>query len=183
MRGWRRSLPIDPDPTPQPCQAAAARTPEPGGGVTLVLGQGIEIRGSLSSTEDLRIDGTVDGEVSAPGHRVIVGVGGRVAADVRAKSVVVRGFVAGDIVAEDRVEVLPTGSVLGDIQASRVILTEGATFHGAINRGAKPPGARSTVAAAPVPPTTPPTKPPVAPPAPAAGRRIGPPLWTWDEAS
>lgn len=119
--------PIDAPKPATPVQTPPAR-------VTPTLGHGFAVRGEIVSHEDLDIDGTVRGRIVLDGHRVTVGVDGRVTADVRAGEVVIHGRVDGSVVAEDRVEILPTGSVQGDIHAPQVVLADGATCNGRINR-------------------------------------------------
>jgi cytoskeletal protein CcmA (bactofilin family) len=125
----------------------------------LTLGRRLEVKGDVVASADLRIEGTVAGRIMVGEHKVIVGVQGRVAADVHAKNVVVRGQVDGSVVADDKVEVLPTGTVRGDIHARRVVLAEGSTFNGKINKApqatSEPARPREVVRPAAVPPPSP----------------------------
>ena len=111
------------------------------------FGRTVHIKGDLHAREDIRIEGTVEGNVCVEEHCVAIGESGRIQADVRARSVTVEGQVIGNISAEDRVEVGATGSVLGDIRAGRVVLAEGARFKGSIDMGTVPSGVEEAVAA------------------------------------
>ena len=97
------------------------------------IGKSIEIKGELTGNEDLTIEGKVDGKISLKGHHLTVGANGRIKGEVRAKAVVVVGEMNGNIVADDKVELAATGSMLGDIQAPRVVLADGARFKGSID--------------------------------------------------
>jgi len=102
------------------------------------IGQSVQIEGELTGQEDLIIDGKVDGKIVLEGHHLVVGPNGRIHAEVHAKSVQVSGEVSGNIVADDKVEISPSGSVLGDITAPRVALADGSSFKGSIDMGSKP---------------------------------------------
>ena len=101
------------------------------------IGQSVQIEGELTGQEDLIIDGKIDGKIVLNGHHLTVGPNGRIRADVHAKSVEVNGEVSGNIVADDKVEISPTGSVQGDITAPRVALADGSSFKGSIDMGGK----------------------------------------------
>ena len=75
----------------------------------------------------------MDGGVSNPSHRVIVGKSGRVKADVSARIIEVEGSVVGDLNGSERVVVAATGKVRGNIKAPRVSLENGAQFKGSID--------------------------------------------------
>jgi cytoskeletal protein CcmA (bactofilin family) len=97
------------------------------------IGQSIQVKGELTGSEDLIIDGQVDGKIHLEEHNLTVGANGRITADIKAKGVVVLGQVNGNITATDRIEITPSGSVQGDLRAQRVALADGATFRGAID--------------------------------------------------
>ncbi len=99
------------------------------------IGHGMRITGELTGDEDVVIDGTVEGTISLSQNCVTIGPAGRVQAEIRAQSVRVEGRVVGNITAHGRVEITPTGSILGDIRAGRVVLAEGARFKGSIDMG------------------------------------------------
>jgi cytoskeletal protein CcmA (bactofilin family) len=109
----------------------------PSSGTPATIGQSVQIDGELTGQEDLIIDGKIEGKVVLEGYHLTVGPNGRISAEVRAKSVLVNGEVAGNIVADDKVEISPTGSVLGDITAPRVALADGSSFKGSIDMSNK----------------------------------------------
>ena len=109
------------------------------------IGKSLHIKGELSGNEDLAIDGRVEGKISLNGQSVTIGPNGHVVAEIQAKSVIVGGQMKGNILADDRVEIAATGSMLGDVRAPRVVLADGARFKGSIDMDGK--GApRATVA-------------------------------------
>jgi cytoskeletal protein CcmA (bactofilin family) len=143
----------EPEPEGSPAATAAAQpSPEPERARerTMVdkvvnIGQSIHIKGELTGNEDITIEGRVEGKIILKDHNLTVGANGRIAAEIHAKAVLVVGEVVGNISADDKVEVAPTGSMKGDILAPRVVLADGARFKGSIDmerKGAQPmPGA------------------------------------------
>lgn len=115
------------------------------------IGKSLHIKGELSGSEDLTIDGKVEGKITLHGQHVTIGPNGHVTAEIQAKSVVVGGQMKGNIIADDRVEVVATGAMLGDVRAPRVILADGARFKGSIDMDGKsaPTTAKAPGAAAP----------------------------------
>ena len=111
------------------------------------IGKSLEIKGELTGSENLTIEGKVDGRIVLHGHDVTIGPDGRVNAEVHARSVVVGGSVRGNITAGDKVELVATGSMVGDIRAPRVVLADGARFKGSIDMDGKPAAAAKPVAA------------------------------------
>ena len=106
------------------------------------IGKSVVIKGELSGSEDLYVDGTVDGTVELATHRFIVGPSGQVRAGVNAKGVVIEGKLEGNIQAGERVELRKSASVTGNIAAPRIAIEEGAYFKGKIDvrRDAKQEG-------------------------------------------
>ena len=135
----------EPDPVPAPIVRAPVHPdPEPARERIMVdkivnIGQSIQIKGELTGNEDLTIEGKVDGKVFLKDHNLTVGSNGRITAEIHAKTVVVVGEVVGNITADDKVEVAPTGSMKGDIIAPRVVLADGARFKGSIDMDRKTP--------------------------------------------
>lgn len=101
------------------------------------IGQSVEIKGTLTGNEDLTIEGMVDGKILVKDHSLTIGANGRISAEVHAKTVVVVGQVVGNITADDKVEIAPSGSVEGDIRAPRVAIADGAKFKGSIDMDRK----------------------------------------------
>jgi cytoskeletal protein CcmA (bactofilin family) len=96
------------------------------------LGSSLHIKGHITGTEDLQIDGKVDGPVSLNGHQLTVGPAAVLTSEVRAGEVVVYGKVVGNLYARDRVDVKTDGSVIGDISTARISIEDGAHFKGRI---------------------------------------------------
>jgi cytoskeletal protein CcmA (bactofilin family) len=96
------------------------------------LGEGLHVKGEITGTEDLLIDGTVEGLVQLDGRKLTVGVTAKVTADVIAREVVVYGSVKGNLRAKDRVEIKNDGSVSGDLTTARIMIEDGAYFKGSV---------------------------------------------------
>ncbi len=101
------------------------------------IGQSVQIKGQLTGSEDLTIEGMVDGKIVVNDHALTIGANGKISAEVHAKTVVVVGQVVGNITADDKVEIASTGSVEGDIRAPRVAILDGARFKGSIDMNRK----------------------------------------------
>lgn len=97
------------------------------------IGKSVLIKGELSGSEDLYLDGEVEGRIELRGHSLTVGPNGRVHANIQASQTVVHGKVEGNIVATDRVDLKKSASVTGDIVTARIIVEDGAFFKGGID--------------------------------------------------
>jgi cytoskeletal protein CcmA (bactofilin family) len=97
------------------------------------IGKSIVINGELSGSEDLTIEGRVDGKIELKDHVLTVGSNGRIKAQVSAKAIVVLGHVTGNLSATEKVDIKDTGSVEGDIVAPRVAIADGSHFKGSID--------------------------------------------------
>ena len=108
------------------------------------IGKSVIIKGELSGSEDLTIEGQVEGKIELNNNVLTIGTNAKIKAQVFAKTIVVLGEVTGNITASEKVDIRDNGSVDGDITSPKVAIAEGAHFRGAIdmNRG-------GTVAAAP----------------------------------
>ncbi len=119
------------------------------------IGKSVVVKGELSGSEDLTIDGTVDGTIELKQNVLTIGPSGKIKAQIVAKAVVIQGAVQGNITATERVDVRDTGSVDGDVVAPRVAIADGAHFRGSIDMqraGQSKPEAKT---AAPTTSTTP----------------------------
>jgi cytoskeletal protein CcmA (bactofilin family) len=96
------------------------------------LGSSLQIKGQITGTEDLQIDGKVDGPISLRGHELIVGSTAQLTSEIHARQVIVYGKVIGNLHARDRVDVKSDGSVIGDISTARISIEDGAQFKGRI---------------------------------------------------
>lgn len=128
------SAPVTPAPTPR-APDPVVRSSEHLRGSTDVatIGKSVVVKGELSGSEDLIVDGEVEGNISLRGQTCTVGPNGRVRANIEARNVVVHGKVNGDIHASERVELRKTASLAGDISTARISIDDGAFFKGGID--------------------------------------------------
>ena len=96
------------------------------------LGSSLQIKGEVIGSEDLQIDGIVDGPVSLDGHVLTIGSTAQLKSEIRAGEVVVGGKVVGNVHARGRVEIKQDGSITGDIACARISIEDGAHFKGRI---------------------------------------------------
>jgi cytoskeletal protein CcmA (bactofilin family) len=97
------------------------------------IGKSLVIKGELSCSEELYVDGEVEGVIDPKGNRLTIGPNGRVKANVCAKAVIVHGRLEGNIQVTDRVDLKQSAVVTGDIAAQRISIDEGAYFKGRVN--------------------------------------------------
>ena len=97
------------------------------------IGKSLVIKGEVTGSESLYIDGRVEGSINLNGHRVTVGRNGVVNANINAREVVVQGKLKGNITASDRVDIRNEGSLSGDVIAQRISIEDGAFFKGGID--------------------------------------------------
>ena len=97
------------------------------------IGKSLRIKGELRGSEDMYIDGKVEGSIELRDHQLTVGPTGEVQANVNAKKVIILGSVKGNIHAVDSVDVQKSGSLVGDIVVAGVVIAEGAYFKGSID--------------------------------------------------
>lgn len=100
---------------------------------TVSIGKSIVIKGEVSGSEDLTIEGQVEGKIELRDHVLSVGESGRVQAHIVAKAIVVHGQVIGNLTAAEKIEIRENGAVEGDIVAPRVAIADGAKFRGSID--------------------------------------------------
>ena len=110
-------------PTPKPTTSASTRT-------TLVAG-GSTVEGKIKGASEVLVEGVVDGEIDLE-SQLIIGEQGRVHGDVHARSVRISGRLIGNVTALDKVELMPSGSIEGDVVAPRVVIAEGGFCKGKI---------------------------------------------------
>src|SRR6478736_3343610 len=97
------------------------------------IGKSLVIKGEVTGSESLYIDGRVEGSINLSGNRVTVGRNGVVAANISAREIVVLGKVRGNLTATDRVDIRNEGSLTGDVVAQRISIEDGAFFKGGID--------------------------------------------------
>src|SRR5262245_21632841 len=116
-------------PAPAPAPAAAPRVDvRPTMETTVNIGKSVVIKGELNGSEDLTIEGQVEGTIQLREHVLTIGANGRIKAQVFAKQVIVLGEVTGNVTASEKVDIRDNGSVDGDIVSPRVAIAEGAHF-------------------------------------------------------
>jgi cytoskeletal protein CcmA (bactofilin family) len=154
------SRPTEPEraavPTPVTSAPELSTTPRPVAASTAdqaTIGKSLVIKGEVTGSEALYIDGRVEGSINLAGNRVTVGRNGVVAANINAREIVVLGKVRGNLTASDRVDIRSDGSLTGDVVAARISIEDGAFFKGGIDirkAGQKANGeeAKTTAAAA-----------------------------------
>jgi cytoskeletal protein CcmA (bactofilin family) len=113
------------------------------------IGKSVVIKGELNGSEDLTIEGHVEGKIELKDHVLTIGPNGKIKAQVLAKSVIVLGEVNGNVTATEKVDIRDGGSVDGDIVSPRVAIAEGAHFRGTVDMQRKPvPGQQPQAQAA-----------------------------------
>jgi cytoskeletal protein CcmA (bactofilin family) len=182
---WKRDEAVRPPsgqpaaaPTP-PQPSTTVGTPSPRAEATQFLekdnvniGKSVVIKGELNGSEDLTIEGQVEGTIQLRDHVLTIGPNGKIKAQVFAKAVIVLGEVQGNVTASEKVDIRDKGSVDGDIISPRVAIAEGAHFRGSVDMQRKTAAAGQQPQAAkpaPAPPTTAP-QPTQPQPAAVAGR-------------
>src|SRR3954449_2476472 len=135
--------------SPAPLTAEPTSRPAPTGDTqrgqerTVVnIGKSVVIKGELNGSEDLTIEGQVEGKIELRQNVLTIGANARIKAQVFAKSVIILGEVTGNVSASEKVDIRDNGSVDGDIAAPRVAIAEGAHFRGSIDmqKGGAPKG-------------------------------------------
>lgn len=142
---WNKQQTQSETPTAPPPQTSApplsavafgapspARSLAPASRASARLGSSLHINGHITGTEDLQIDGKVDGPISLNGHQLTVGPAAVLNSEIRSGEVVVFGKIIGNVFARDRVDIKTDGSVVGDISTSRISIEDGAHFKGRI---------------------------------------------------
>ena len=122
--------------TPSAPVAAAPTASEPRtqlGRDNVNIGKSVIIKGELSGSEDLTIEGHVEGRIDLKDNVLTIGPNGKIKAEIFAKAVVVLGEVTGNVTASEKVDIRDNGSVDGDIASPRVAIAEGAHFRGAVD--------------------------------------------------
>jgi cytoskeletal protein CcmA (bactofilin family) len=151
---WKPNQPgAQTPPTPEPARpqppagapafdaTARAASPANATGEQATIGKSLVVKGELSGSESLYVDGKVEGAINLPGNRVTVGRNGQVAANIMAREIVVLGKVRGNCQASDRVDIRSEGSLTGDVVAARISIEDGAFFKGGID--IRKPGAEA----------------------------------------
>jgi len=96
------------------------------------IGRTLVIKGEISGSESLYIDGRVEGTISFKDHRVTVGRNGVVQSNISAREVVIMGKVTGNVECTDRVDIRSEGSLTGDVVSQRISVEDGAMLRGSV---------------------------------------------------
>jgi cytoskeletal protein CcmA (bactofilin family) len=99
------------------------------------IGKAVRVEGKVISSEDLTIDGDVEGSIEVGDRNLTIGVGAAVKADLLGRSIIISGSVKGDVKAVEKIELHSSGSVEGDITAPRFAMADGATVTGKVKAG------------------------------------------------
>jgi cytoskeletal protein CcmA (bactofilin family) len=139
---WKPSNPgpVHLSPSPEPARpttpapvAEPAHRPNVTVGDQATIGKGLLVKGEITGTESLFVDGKVEGSINLPGNRVTVGRNGQVTASISAREIVILGKVRGNVSASDRVDIRAEGALTGDVTAARISIEDGAFFKGGID--------------------------------------------------
>jgi cytoskeletal protein CcmA (bactofilin family) len=139
---WNREAAPLPEQTPRhgappPAPAAPPAAPKQQDERRQVawVGKSVIFKGDLTSSEDMTIDGRVEGSIELRDHALTIGPDADIRAKVNARTVVVLGSITGTITARERVEIRDTGSVIGDIVSPRIAMVDGAILKGRVDTG------------------------------------------------
>ena len=179
---WKRDEAVRPAsgppaaaPQPPQTQTAPTQAPRPEASHSIErdnvnIGKSVVIKGELNGSEDLTIEGQVEGTIQLKEHVLTIGPNGKIKAQVFAKSVIVLGEVTGNVTATEKVDIRDKGSVDGDIISPRVAIAEGAHFRGSVDMQRK---AAAATASAPAQAAKPAQPAAAATSQPAATQRVG----------
>src|SRR6476660_2372033 len=157
---WKRDEAVRPasgqPAAPQAPQApAAAGAPAPRAEASqnrerdiVNIGKSVVIKGELNGSEDLTIEGQVEGTIQLRDHILTIGANGKIKAQIFATAVIVLGSVTGNVTASEKVDIRDAGSVDGDIISPRVAIAEGAHFRGSVDMQRKAGATEAPKAAA-----------------------------------
>jgi cytoskeletal protein CcmA (bactofilin family) len=168
---WKRDEAVKPTSSQQPIPTATAAPVAPSQQAppapqpearrnerdVVNIGKSVVIKGELNGSEDLTIEGHVEGKIELKDHVLTIGPNGKIKAQVFAKAVIVLGEVNGNVTASEKVDIRDGGSVDGDIISPRVAIAEGAHFRGSVDmqrksgQGSQPGQNQPKAAATPQP--------------------------------
>lgn len=97
------------------------------------IGKSVLVKGELSGSEDLYLDGEVEGSIELRDHSLVIGPNGRIRANISAREVVVHGRVEGNVNASERAELKKSCVLIGDVSTQRIVIEDGAFFKGSVD--------------------------------------------------
>lgn len=136
---WRKED-AGPQTSPEVSQPSGAKTgssstPPVSGKAAACISQGIKIKGEVAGTEDLFVDGVVDGKITLTNSSLTVGPNGTVKAEITAREIVLRGLAEGKFTAAERIQIWHTARVQGDLNSERISIEDGAELRGKVEAG------------------------------------------------
>ena len=129
----KEELPVSAVEEKKPIEVRFERKPTPAKERIINIGKSVSIKGELTGDEDLTIEGRVEGQIKLRDHNLVIGPHGEIKGEISAKNLTVNGRVVGNISAGQLVEIKPSGSVVGDIESSRISIADGGHFKGSVD--------------------------------------------------
>src|SRR5438105_692197 len=131
------SSPSSPQPTSHPAatgttQASASGYPAGSPGAVTVVGETIRIQGTMTSSEEILVNGELSGQLELT-HRLTIGAKGKVEAGVKAKEVIIAGSIKGNVDAAERITLRAGANLVGDVKTAGIVIEDGAYFKGGID--------------------------------------------------
>ena len=148
-----KSEPVPQQPTHSVPSSPSASLPAEERRVVAWVGKSVLFRGDLISSEDMTIDGRIEGSIEVRNHHLTIGPNATIEADVAARQVTVFGKVAGSLTAEERVEIRHGATVEADITCQSLAIQEGAFFCGKVAMSGRQTKAEKSAQQAPATPT------------------------------
>src|SRR5437870_11359421 len=103
--------------------------------MTAWIGKAVRVEGKVISSEDLTIDGDVEGSIELGGHSLVIGPGASIKADLVARTIIVSGSVRGNVRATEKLDLRDSGSIEGNVVAPRFLMADGSTVRGKLEVG------------------------------------------------
>lgn len=97
------------------------------------IGQSLFIKGEVTGSEDLMVEGRVEGRIDLRDHNLTIGPNGRVHAEIHAKNITIIGEVTGNVMADEKADLTDTARLVGDVRAPRISISDGAQFKGSVD--------------------------------------------------
>ena len=121
--------------TGKPSSSSLSTAPPVSQKAPACISQGIRIKGEVAGTEDLFIDGSIEGKITLTNSAITVGPNGTVKADISAREIVLRGLAEGKFTAEERIQIWSTARVQGELKSERISIDDGAELRGKVEAG------------------------------------------------